>query len=79
MATFFNFGQSRSATFTVRRVASKDSLRHLRPVVSVARGDEPLKMTPQEADVFFAACEAPMRAEINIFEHLPEVALWSRD
>ncbi|MBD2767229.1 hypothetical protein IC235_04930 [Hymenobacter sp. BT664] len=74
MATSFTLNHSRPTAFVVRRVPGKinaSAVRLVKP--ATARG---MEMTKQEAAVFFAACEAPLRAEINIFEHLPEVAQW---
>lgn len=79
MATSSNFRPSRPTSFVVRRVAGKGSPSHFRPVKTVARGCEPVRMTAQEAEVFFAACETPMPAEPAIFENLPEVSQWFKD
>lgn len=79
MATSSNFRPSRPASFVVRRVAGKSSPSHFRPVKTAVRGCEPVQMTAQEAEVFFAACETPMLAEPAIFEHLSEVSQWFKD
>ena len=76
MATSSISGHSRPAAFAVRRVSSKGNTGPMRPVKAAPRGCERMQMTKQETEVFFAVCEAPFQAEINIFEHLPEVAQW---
>ena len=79
MATSSIFGQSRPAAFVVRRVAGKGKASYARSGKAVVRPCGPsqyMHMTKAEAAVFFAACEAPFQPEVNIFENLPEVALW---
>ena len=76
MATSSTFGHLRPAAFVVRRLAGKGSPGLVRLVKAAAPRGERMQMTKAEAEVFFAACEAPFKAEINVFEHLPEVAQW---
>ena len=76
MATSSISGHSRPAAFVVRRVSSKGNTSPMHPVKVPPRRCEQMQMTKQETEVFFAACEAPFQAEVNIFEHLPEVAQW---
>ena len=78
MATSSNFEQSRPGTLVVRRLAGKISPTQVRPAKAATHRCEP-RMTKQEAEVFFAACETPVKAEIDIFAHLPQVAQWFQD
>lgn len=74
MASSFIFNHSRPTAFVVRRATGKVNASTVR-LVKPAMPHSP-QMTKQEAAVFFAACETPLQAEVNIFEHLPEVAQW---
>ena len=76
MATSFIFGHSRPTAFVLRRLAIKGNASNIRLVKAAPHRGEQMQMTKAEADVFFAACEAPFKAEVNIFEHLPEVGQW---
>ena len=79
MATSSLFNHSRLTAFVVRRVGGKVNAGSVRLVKPVAPRCERMQMTKAEAEVFFAACEAPLRMEVNIFEHLPEVAQWFKE
>ncbi|MDQ2771870.1 MAG: hypothetical protein M3Y54_15380 [Bacteroidota bacterium] len=79
MATSFLFNQSRPTAFVVRRAGGKVNAGAVRLVKPVSPRCEQVRMTKAEAEVFFAACEAPIKAEINIFEHLPVVAQWFKE
>ena len=79
MATSFLFNHSRPTAFIVRRVGGKVNAGAVRLVKPATPRCEQMRMTKAEAEVFFAACEAPLRMEVNIFEHLPEVAKWFKE